>query len=292
MKIEQLRIQSSSKSQFRGTNPRNLTSIALGIWCFVIPSSSLANEALALSWTNNHLSISSPKVPGGKLDVLYLEAFCHKGSTQRDWGKTVLRYRTTLLSSAPEHLRFRTRVAPEVEVLHEIRSAGDEVDFHFSLTNQGTNAVDLEWFQPACIRVADFTGRDQSNYVSRCFIFTDRGLTMLDQTRRQADGFYRGGQVYMPRGVDLADVNPRPLCLDQPVNGLIGCFSADGKYLLATASDRTQELFEGVFVCLHSDPRVGGLAAGEMKNIHAKLYLIENHPDELLRRYRKDFPKN
>ena len=33
---------------------------------------------------------------------------------------------------------------------------------------------------------------------------------------------YRGGQVYVPEGIDRADVNPRPLSPDVPVNGLIG----------------------------------------------------------------------
>jgi len=72
---------------------------------------------------------------------------------------------------------------------------------------------------------------------------------------------------------------------------LIGCFSADGKYLLATAFDRIQELFQGVNVCLHSDPRVGGLVAGETKLIHGKLYLLKNDLDGLVSRYRKDFPE-
>jgi hypothetical protein len=49
-------------------------------------------------------------------------------------------------------------------------------------------------------------------------------------------------------------VNPRPLSLDRPVNNLIGCFSADGKYLLANAWDKPQELFQGVIVCIHNDP--------------------------------------
>jgi hypothetical protein len=70
---------------------------------------------------------------------------------------------------------------------------------------------------------------------------------------------------------------------------LIGCFSSDGKFLLATASDRTQELFQGVYVCLHSDPRVGGLRGREIRKIIAKLYLLPNDPEELLRRYKKDF---
>jgi len=78
---------------------------------------------------------------------------------------------------------------------------------------------------------------------------------------------------------------------DQPVNGLIGCFSGDGSQLLATASTSTQELFEGVFVCLHSDPRIGGLAPGETKEIRAKIYLLKNDTRQLLDCYRHDFPE-
>jgi hypothetical protein len=100
---------------------------------------------------------------------------------------------------------------------------------------------------------------------------------------------YRGGQVYVMPGVSTNDANPRPLCFDHPTNGLIGCFSADGKQLLATASDRTHELFEGVYVCLHSDPRIDGLKAGETKTLHAKLYVMTNDVPALLRRYAKDF---
>lgn len=91
-------------------------------------------------------------------------------------------------------------------------------------------------------------------------------------------------------GVSANDANPRPLSLDRPANGLIGCFSADGWQLLATASSATHELFEGVYVCLHSDPRIGGLKAGETKTIHAKLYVLTNDVPALLRRYTKDFP--
>jgi hypothetical protein len=49
-------------------------------------------------------------------------------------------------------------------------------------------------------------------------------------------------------------------------------------------------LFEGVYVCLHSDPGVGGLKAGETKSIHARLYVLTNDVSALLRRYARDFP--
>lgn len=250
-----------------------------------------ADDGLTLSWTNKILTVSGAALPGGKLEILYLEAFCHKGSTERDWHKTVLPHKTSLVAAEPTHLRFRTSIQPDAEMIHEVRAGSNTIEFQYTLTNKGQQPLDVEWFQPACIRVGRFTGLDQSNYTSRSFIFTERGLTTLNQTRRREEGFYRGGQVYVPKGINLADVNPRPICQDQPVNGLIGCFSADGKQLLATASSSTHELFEGVFVCLHSDPHVGGLAPGETKQIHAKIYLLRNDPEELLKLYRQDFPR-
>ena len=56
--------------------------------------------------------------------------------------------------------------------------------------------------------------------------------------------------------------------------------------------DKTHELFEGIYVCLHSDPHVGGLQPHETKKIRAKIYLMENDVEELLRRYHRDFGVN
>ena len=71
-------------------------------------------------------------------------------------------------------------------------------------------------------------------------------------------GRYTPGQVWCPEDVSRNDVNPRPLSSLVPSNGLIGCFSGDGKQLMATAWEPYQELFQGVIVCLHSDFRIGG----------------------------------
>ena len=263
-----------------------LWGLMVGIWSFPCAH---ADDALTLSWTNNLLTISNTNLPGGKLDIWYLEAFCRKGSTHQDWGKTTLPHKTVLASSSAHCLDFRTSVEPNVEVHHTVVALKDAVECSFVLANRGTEPVDLEWFQPGCIHVERFTGSDQTNYISRSFIFTERGLTTLDKTRRHDEALYHGGQVYVPKGINLADVNPRPISDDQPVNGLIGCFSADGKWLLATASTSTHELFEGVYVCLHSDPHVGGLNPAMTKSIVARIYFLKNDPDELLKRYRMDF---
>jgi len=252
-----------------------------------------AADGLTISWTNNLLTVSGANLPGGTLEVLYLEAFCRSGSTRRDWRQTTLPHKTSLVSASKDQKRLQllTRVEPNVEARHELRASADEVEFNFQITNKGSEPIDLNWFQPACIRVDRFTGGNQSNYIARSFIFTERGLTMMDRTTRREEAVYRGGQVYVPKGINLEDVNPRPISPDQPVNGLIGCVSADEEWLLAKAWDRTHELFQGVYVCLHADPHVGGLKAGETKTVRGKLYLLKNDPKELLKRYERDFGK-
>ncbi len=251
---------------------------------------SLNAHALEISWTNNLLTVTGANLPGGNLNVWYLEAFCRSGAHDREWGKTTLPHKTVLLTNDSHRaLHFRTLVQTNVEVNHVVTAGADEIDFRFTLANRGAQDIDLQWFQPACIRVEKFTGCTQGNYTAKSFIFTERGLTTLDQTRRTEDALYRGGQVYVMPNVKPSDANPRPLSLDRPTKGLIGCFSADGKQLLATASDATHELFEGVYVCLHSDPRIGGLKAGETKTVRAKLYVLPNDVAALLRRYENDF---
>lgn len=225
------------------------------------------------------------------MDIWYLEAFCREGSTKQDWGKTTIPHKTRLLEADADGKRLKLlTTVQDVEMAHVLQAGDDEVDIQYEMENKGKDFAPIEWFQPACIRVERFTGCQQSNYTAKSFIFTERGLTTLDKTRRTEEALYRGGQVYVPMGINLDDVNPRPLCHDSPTNGLIGCFSADNKYLLATAFDSTHELFEGVYVCLHSDPHIGGLKAGERRRIRGKIYFMKNDPAALLKRYQRDFP--
>ena len=87
-------------------------------------------------------------------------------------------------------------------------------------------------------------------------------------------------------------MNPRPLSPLVPSNGLIGCFSGDEKWIWAMAWEPYQELFQGVARCLHSDFRIGGLAAGETKTIRGKMYVVPADVPALLARYAKDFPEH
>ena len=201
------------------------------------------SRGITLSWEKNMLSIRDPGLLSGQVQVWYLEAFCRSGSTSQDWGKTVIPHRThkTEQSQDGKLLRLRSEVEGGVEVLHEIRAGDDDVSFLVTASNHGPEYVDVVWAQP-CMRVGDFTGRKQEDYIEKCFIIAGDGLKTLDKTRRAEEALYRGGQVYVPAGIDRKDVNPRPLSPDVPSPNLIGCFSASGDRILAMAFEPCQEV--------------------------------------------------
>ena len=252
-------------------------------------------RSLTLAWQNEALSIRGPHLPGGELTVWYLEAFCRPGSTRRDWTETVIPHRTRMVEASADHLRIRllSELADGVVVDHEIRAGDDEVDFRVVATNPGANESQAHWAQP-CIRVDRFTGAPSEHnsevYLSRSFIFVDGKLTRLPTQPWAKEARYTPGQVWCPEHVNRDDVNPRPLSALRPSSGLIGCVSADGKQIMATAWEPYQELFQGVIVCLHSDFRIGGLKPKESKTIHGKIYVVPADVNALLARYRHDFP--
>src|SRR5690606_6989142 len=115
------------------------------------------------------------------------------------------------------------------------------------------------------------------------------GPAYLSDLPRAEDALYEGGQVYVPAGINPADVNPRPISSITPILPLIGCTSAEGHMLLATAWSDTHELFQGVRNCIHSDFHIGGLAPGETKQVRGTLYLLRNNLQELVQRYAQDY---
>jgi hypothetical protein len=269
--------------------------LAVALLALAAAGASRGEETRMLDWKDNRLTLLDPRLPGGRVEIWYLEAFCRTGSTGRRWEETTIPHQTVRTdgSGPGQRLQLKTTVAGGVELLHDLRVVKEGVRFDLRLTNTGKEAVDVDWAQP-CLQVAAFTGRTQETYLDKCFIFTDRaaehGLTRLDAMPRSEEAVYRGGQVYVPAGVNHADVNPRPISPVTPISGLIGCFSADEKRLLAMAWDRTQELFQGVITCIHADFRIGGLQPGETKRLHGRLYLLDNDIPRLLRLYRRDFP--
>lgn len=247
---------------------------------------------LRITWADNYLTVRGEDLPGEEMKILYLEAYCRAGSADRDWHETVVPHRTELVSASDDQreIKLRCTVADGVVVDHVITASADEVDFRLTAHNPTEQRSEVHWAQP-CIRVDRFTRRKQGDYLPNCFVFVDGALTRFPFEPWATTARYTPGQVWCPRGVPRGDVNPRPLSDVVPSNGLIGCYSADGKKIMATAFEPYQELFQGVIVCVHADFRLGGLQPNETKQIHGKLYLVDADVPKLLERYRKDFPE-
>ena len=94
-------------------------------------------DALRISWEKDILTIGADRLPGGKVEVWYLEAFCRRGSTDRDWRETTIPFTTRLVEADPKQTRLmlETVVDGKVKIDHEIRSGTDEVTFDLVLTN-------------------------------------------------------------------------------------------------------------------------------------------------------------
>jgi hypothetical protein len=246
------------------------------------------DQEVSLDYSGRMLSIIHPLLGEEPLKIDCMEAYCKKGSTHRRWQETTISQQNEIVSKSPHEIKVKTSLAAGVEVMHRFAVVADEILFEATFTNLTDKPVDVEWMQP-CIRVGDFVGLGQQDYWRQCFIFNATGLALLGDTNRTEEAIYRGGQVYVPAGINRDDVNPRPLSPDVPANNLIGCFSADNSALLATSWTDVQELFQGVIKCIHADPNIGGLEPHQTKHIWGKLYIIPNDTKELLRRYHRDF---
>ena len=250
-------------------------------------------RVIGLSWRDNMLSVSRTDLPAA-IDINYLEAFCRSGAHERDWGENVISHETTLLSGGQSGLSLESRLADGVVVSHVITATDEEVDFRLTARKPTANESEAHWAQP-CIRVGPFTGfehaADPYDYIRNCFVFLAGDVAHMPTEPWATSARYTPGQVWCPPHVPREDVNPRPLSSQVPSNGLIGCVSADGKAILATAWEPYHDLFQGVIQCIHSDFRIGGLVPGQSVEIRGKLYLVPADVAALVERYEADFPE-
>ena len=253
---------------------------------------------LKLHWAKNYLTISGDHLPGKEMIIHYLEAYCRANSQKTDWTKhTVVGHKTRLVSRSAtgSQLKLHCVVSDGVTVEHVITATHDEIDFQLSAHNPTNKRSEAHWAQP-CIRVGKFTGTgtnattDKYAYIKKSFIYLDGKRAMMPTQGWATEARYIPGQVWAGPSVPRADVNPRPLHPDVPSNGLIGCYSADGSMIFATAFEPYQELFQGVIRCLHSDFRLGALNPGGKLKIRGKIYIVKNDEKALLKRYNRDFP--
>jgi hypothetical protein len=265
----------------------------------VLAADASAAERLSIAWEKNFLTIRGD-FPGGEVSTHYLEAYCRPGSTDREWGQTVIGHKAELVSVSDDRrvIKLRDTLNDGVVVDHVITAGADEVDFQLVAHNPTDKASLAHWAQP-CMRVDRFTGKPKDDahalqpaYVKQCFLFIDGKLTRLPTEPWADKARYVPGQVYCPKGVDRDDVNPRPLSQLAPSCGMCGCFSADEMMILAVAWEPYQEIFQGVIACMHSDFRLGGLKPGETKKIRGKVYVVPADVKKLVERFEKDFDRS
>jgi hypothetical protein len=279
-----------------------IAGVALGVVSAMQPVVNLlASEQtspLEISWADNFLTVRG-RFPGDEIKILYLEAYCRAGSTDRDWAHTVIPHTARQLPAKNNDglIHLQDMLADGVVVDHVIESGLDEVDFRVRAYNPTDKESPAHWAQP-CIRVDRFTGAGNADahtlvpaYARKCFLFVNDKLTRLPSQPWAEKGRYTPGQVYCPRHVDRNDVNPRPLSELVPSSGLCGCFSADEKMIMAVAWEPYQEIFQGVRACIHSDFRLGGLGPGQRKQVRGKLYIVPADVPKLVTRFKRDFPE-
>src|SRR5688500_19801085 len=93
-------------------------------------------KALAISWEKNFLTVRGD-FPGGEIKIMYLEAYCRPGSTDREWGQTVIPHKAELLLTTENDgsIHLKDTLADGVTVRHVITPGTDEVDFQVTATN-------------------------------------------------------------------------------------------------------------------------------------------------------------
>ena len=69
-----------------------------------------------IDWQKNFLTISGP-FPGEEIKINYLEAYCRPGSTDRDWGQTVIPHTAERIpTDDPRVIRLRDQLKDGVTV--------------------------------------------------------------------------------------------------------------------------------------------------------------------------------
>lgn len=258
----------------------------------------------ALSWENRvegERTFTMAKIAVPAMDDFTCEIWCYEMADGvgegkvRDDGTVVLYHNmggvavTTSLIPEPGAVRFRVEATgDDPEAVRRWRSVNACWQLHTSeaFGNRG------DFFE---------------DFVSRCFIFTLRGLTMLGETNRFPDTRWdryttapeRNDppwvQVYVPVWRRHGG-QPEAFwgySTDRPIYSLIGCISRDGKWLTAWGWPTCSMLSQGWHDCLHATPDFAGCydEATHTLTCEGRLYFMANDPKALLTRYLTDFPQ-
>src|SRR5262245_41445909 len=143
------------------TRDSNVSSaVRTGVMALILPAvlfwqTTLAAASLTLSRENNWLIIHGVQIPGEKIRINYLEAYCRADSTDADWGKhTVIKHKNELISVSVDKtvMKMRDTLQDGLVVEHTITARDDEVDFKLVANNPTSHPSEAHWAQP-CVRL-------------------------------------------------------------------------------------------------------------------------------------------
>ena len=252
-------------------------------------------------WQNGKLTLVSssfPNVPGFTCDSwCYESAVEFLSARALEGGRLELRHR---LQEAPQALLVTT-VTPEpgavefVARVEQAEGATAELPARVLTPNLCWQLRRAEGFASAPDPYPEF--------VKRCFIFTDKGMTFLDQTVRKKIPcrppdheynnppwvqMYVGAWQQIPRvtATSWADYSP-----DRYATTVIGAVSRDRKYLAAIANDSATLMAQAWHDCLHNNPAWLPPQAPVTERVwRVRIYARLDDPKALLARVAKDFP--
>jgi hypothetical protein len=249
------------------------------------------------------VGIEVPTIPGFACDIwCYEQEFDNRQrgeAEMQDDGSMIL-----------THTRGDTTV--KTHVVPGIIAAGDDgpavayADFNITVSGETPDDVRRITSLNPCwqMRRAEGFSSDEKfveSFVNQCFIFTEKGFTMLgDTTRfpdtRKPDDDERNSPPWVQNYCPAWRQHPgQPeafwgLSTDQPIYSLVGEVSRDGKYITAFGCRQTNQLGQGWHDCLHISPNLRieyDETTNETKS-HWRMYFMENDPDRLLRVYLAD----
>jgi len=239
------------------------------------------------------VNITVPSIPGLVCEIWCYEDRLGKAASHREEGDALV-------------LIHRLETAT---VTSHFEPVDDGVDVRVEVTGpdmahvQAVKALNPCW-QLGRSEAFGNRGDYVQDFVARCFVILDRGLTLLKDTRRIPGTRNRPNdranlpepwiQEYFPTWRPHPGQIPgqRGYSLDRPVYPLIGCVSRDGKNLAAFAWPETRSLGQVWHDCLHPRPAIGESYDPKANRTisRGRLYFIPNDEKLLLDAFKRDFP--
>jgi hypothetical protein len=235
---------------------------------------------------------SIPSVPG-----FTCNSWCYEGGMEFEGCSD--------LGEGRLELRHRLTATPEILVVTTVTPGWDRVEFLARLVREdgkdapfpeSPHAPNLCWQLKAS---PEFASAPESypSFFARCFIFTEHGLTFLNNTtRRKIPAKHADAPENNPPWVQMFGPASEPMQRSKPgawadysttrfVQPVVGTVSRDRRHLVAIASPSATSLCQAWHDCMHINSNWDMTD----RTWRLTIFAMENDPEKLVTAVRKDF---